>query len=360
YMMSMMRGYEVAEIIKRTVQPMTWWEEGGQGEIYPFGADKLIVSQTPEVHEEIASLLAQLIKGLGRQVSIEARFLVVDENWLEDVGLDFTLDRMSLGSHWSPLSFGVGAVDATSPIPTAITNTLTARNSANPALNAGLTYTSSLLDDLQVSFMIKATHMHANSSMLTAPKLMVLSGDSATISINKDTYYKSDSSLTTDTVTGGTGLSYGVSYWEHETESLQTGIQMQITPVITSDKKYVLLNVSAYLTDLLGFATETTRAFTFQGTVVSDTYQLPVTEQTQIQTRVNIPDQGTVMLGGLTLAGRNEIESGVPFLSKVPVFGRLFSSRSDVKDKQILLILVKPTIVLKEEQEADAVAQLRD
>ena len=358
YMMSMMRGYMIADIIKRTIRPETWWDEGGEGEIYPFGADKLIVSQTPEVHDEIASLLEQMVKGLGRQVSIEARFMVVDENWLEDVGLDFTLNRLSLGSHWSPLSFGVGAVDATSPIPTSITNTLTARNATNPAMNLGVTYTSSVLDDLQVSFMIKATQMHANSSMLTAPKLMVLSGDSATISINKDTYYKSSSELTTDTVTGGTGLSYGVSYWTHETDQLQTGIQMEITPVITSDKKYVLLNIQAYLTDLLGFATETTTAFTFQGTQVSDTYQLPVTEQTSIQTRVNIPDQGTVMLGGLTLAGENEIESGVPVLSKLPVFGRLFSSRSNVKDKQILLILVKPTIVLQEEQEADAVAQL--
>jgi hypothetical protein len=34
----------------------------------------------------------------------------------------------------------------------------------------------------------------------------------------------------------------------------------------------------------------------------------------------------------------------------------LFSNRSKIKDSQILLILVKPTIVLREEKEAEAIA----
>ena len=79
---------------------------------------------------------------------------------------------------------------------------------------------------------------------------------------------------------------------------------------------------------------------------------------TTISTRVSIPDQGTVLLGGLTLAGEKEIESGVPVLSKIPLIGRLFSSKSEVKDKQILMILVKPTIILKDEVESDAIAAM--
>jgi type II secretory pathway component GspD/PulD (secretin) len=216
------------------------------------------------------------------------------------------------------------------------------------------------LDDLQVSFMIKATQMHANSSMLTAPKLMVMSGESASISVNKDTFYKSNSELTTDTVTGGSGLAYSVSYWTHETSNLSSGINMMVTPTITADKKYVLLNIMTSLDDILGFGTETTTAFTSAGTMVSDTYELPITQQTQVQTRVSVPDRGTVMLGGLTLAAENEIEAGVPVLAKIPFLGRIFSNRSGIKDKQILLILVKPTIILKEEVEADAVAALED
>ena len=112
--------------------------------------------------------------------------------------------------------------------------------------------------------------------------------------------------------------------------------------------------------DILGFEPETTIAYNAQGVPVSDTYKLPITQQTQVQTRVSVPDQGTVMLGGLTLAAEEEIEAGVPVLSKIPLLGRIFSNRSEVKDKQILLILVKPTIILKEEVEANAVAALED
>ena len=75
-------------------------------------------------------------------------------------------------------------------------------------------------------------------------------------------------------------------------------------------------------------------------------------------TRVSVPDRGTVMLGGLTLTGEVERESGAPVLSKLPILGRLFSNRSKVSDKQILLILVKPTIMLQEETEEDAISAL--
>jgi type II secretory pathway component GspD/PulD (secretin) len=45
-------------------------------------------------------------------------------------------------------------------------------------------------------------------------------------------------------------------------------------------------------------------------------------------------------------------------LSKVPFLGRLFSNRSKVKDSQILLILVKPTIILRQEAENKAIAAM--
>jgi type II secretory pathway component GspD/PulD (secretin) len=43
----------------------------------------------------------------------------------------------------------------------------------------------------------------------------------------------------------------------------------------------------------------------------------------------------------------------------VPIIGRLFSNRSKVKDEKILLVLVRPTIILKEEAEARAMAGMR-
>ena len=95
------------------------------------------------------------------------------------------------------------------------------------------------------------------------------------------------------------------------------------------------------------------------GNITQSTIDLPLMESTNLTTRVLVPDRGTVMLGGLTLTAETEVESGVPVLSKIPIIGRLFSNRSEVKDKHILLILVKPTIILKEEAEEDAIAALK-
>ena len=92
--------------------------------------------------------------------------------------------------------------------------------------------------------------------------------------------------------------------------------------------------------------------------VIEDTYLLPTTQISSIMTRVSVPDRGTVLLGGLTLTAEKESESGTPILSKLPLLGRLFSNRSEVKDKQILLILVKPTIMLQQETEEDAVSAM--
>ncbi|NOR67498.1 MAG: hypothetical protein GQ528_09085, partial [Woeseiaceae bacterium] len=66
----------------------------------------------------------------------------------------------------------------------------------------------------------------------------------------------------------------------------------------------------------------------------------------------------TLLLGGQRITSEVETESGVPILSKIPLIGRLFTSRSKVKDSKILLILVKPVILLQEETEAEAIAAM--
>jgi type II secretory pathway component GspD/PulD (secretin) len=85
---------------------------------------------------------------------------------------------------------------------------------------------------------------------------------------------------------------------------------------------------------------------------------VPETETSQVMTRVSVPDTGTLLLGGQKITAEIEKEAGVPILSKVPLLGRLFSNRSRIRDHKILLILVKPTIILQEEREAEALAAM--
>ena len=79
--------------------------------------------------------------------------------------------------------------------------------------------------------------------------------------------------------------------------------------------------------------------------------QLPIIQRQQVKTTVTVPDGGTLLIGGQKLTFESEREAGVPILSKIPIIKRLYSSKAVVKDEQVLLILIKPEILIKEEQE---------
>jgi general secretion pathway protein D len=85
--------------------------------------------------------------------------------------------------------------------------------------------------------------------------------------------------------------------------------------------------------------------------VFSAAVQLPILDITAVNTIVSVPDGGTLLLGGQTLAGEIEVEEGVPILSKIPFIKRLFTNKSTAKDERVLLILVKPTIIIQREVE---------
>ncbi len=81
------------ELITTTIAPTTWDEVGGPGSIAPFETNlSLVISQTQEVHEEISDLLEQLRRMQDLQVTIEVRFITLNDNFFERIGVDFDFD----------------------------------------------------------------------------------------------------------------------------------------------------------------------------------------------------------------------------------------------------------------------------
>ena len=96
------------------------------------------------------------------------------------------------------------------------------------------------------------------------------------------------------------------------------------------------------------------RAANFEGTI-----QLPEVTGTQINTTVTVPDKGTILLGGQRLVTELEIEVGVPLLSKVPVVNRFFTNRINSKTETTLLLMIRPEIIIQQEQENELFPNLR-
>ena len=81
------------DLITSTIEPTTWDDVGGPGSIAPFETNlSLVVSQTQEVHEEIVDLLEQLRRLQDLQVTIEVRFITLNDNFFERIGVDFDFD----------------------------------------------------------------------------------------------------------------------------------------------------------------------------------------------------------------------------------------------------------------------------
>src|SRR5262249_48343677 len=72
------------------------------GAITPFFLSiSLIVRHTAEVHDQVADLLRQLRRLTDLQVSIEVRFITVQDNFFEQIGVDFDfqIQSDSVGRH---------------------------------------------------------------------------------------------------------------------------------------------------------------------------------------------------------------------------------------------------------------------
>jgi len=78
---------------------------------------------------------------------------------------------------------------------------------------------------------------------------------------------------------------------------------------------------------------------------------LPELELQKVRTRALVPDGGTLLLGGMKTVKEKNLESGVPFLSDIPILSFFFSRKGSYETYQKLLILLTAKIILPEEYE---------
>jgi general secretion pathway protein D len=356
---------DLVELMEQTITPDSWISAGGNGSVNDFNGT-LIVTQTDENHRRIDSLFKQLREAQSVQVTIETRFLTVQRNFLEDVGLDVDFDlnidgsnsqrfgsRDENGNFQNNIPIEQNSSSLTRGVSTGVPGSLGGLiPQGQESLNLGVSY----LDDFAVDVVLRATQASQRSKVLTAPRITLQSGNEASIVVGTVTYFVGDLELVANT-----------NNFNPQPSSVTSGITFYVRAWVSDDRRFVTLNLQPSLTRL-----ESLQSFTFQeapqnagggGTGTTEipptaSFQLPVISVTQLQTTVRVPDNGTLLLGGQTLAGEVEREAGVPVLSKIPFLKRLFTNRSNAKDEQVLLILVKPTIVIAREVELQQFPQL--
>ncbi|MHC4096553.1 MAG: M56 family metallopeptidase [Planctomycetota bacterium] len=243
-----------------TVEPDSWYEAGGEGRIAIYKGKKLIVFQTREIHQKVEQLLSGLrplpVEQEMRKpaIEIESRFFIVSEDFLGDVGLDANSISNADGK------FKHAIVES-------------------PSSMISGTY-SIILDDPNVDFLYFAAQADEDSKVLTSPKITVFDGEETTFSIHKQVNY----------ISGYTEPNRSSDEPGPEQDSVTTGINLQLTPKISPDKKYIVTNVVFEHSNLFGF-----KKRMYKGQYP---YEIPEMGIVKLTSRTAVPDGGTVLIGG--------------------------------------------------------------
>ncbi len=390
------RTDELVDILTANVDQAGWQDNGGEvGTVQRFQGN-LIVTQTPANHRAIQGLLSKLREQRALQVNVETRFLLVSTNFFEQIGFDldvyfngdnnqvraaraanpagqiqpsdfFDPNTGRITRRFSPPAFdsdGDGELDLqpsqASTLPSPLSVIGAGQNSlglaenlsdttfasrvlgAAPALGIG----GQFLDDIQVDFLIKATQADTRTVSLTAPRLTFMNGQRANISVATQVAFISDlNPVVSESAVG----------FDPDLQVVSEGAVLDVEGVVSSDRRYVTLNVQTAISKIEGFGNIPVTAVAGGQLVNSaDTQsfiQTPTVTVTQVNTTSVVPDQGTILLGGQRLITESEVETGVPVLSKIPIINRFFTNRTESREEQTLLILIKPTVLIQSEQE---------
>jgi type II secretory pathway component GspD/PulD (secretin) len=340
---------EIVDTIQTIVAPDSWREKGGTiGSVRELNG-QLIVNQTADNQTAVYNLLQQLRETRAIQISVEARLLLVSNNFLDDFGFGWSLSipAGALGGNVGAISVG-NNTDTTAVAPsTGVPGSLGGGGIPSPSL----TVSGSIIDNYQLSLFLRATQADQRSVTVTAPRITLFNGQRGFIAVTAQRNYISNFNQTV--AAGGINGAAAVAT-TLTVSTLSTGISLQVQATASADRRYVVMQIEPQLATLDGIDTFSSAPTGNTGNATASTLaliQLPRVSFTTINTMVSVPDGGTLLIGGQKLVGESEIEVGVPVLSKIPGLNRLFTNRNLVKDERTLLILVRPKIIIQKEIE---------
>jgi type II secretion system protein D len=80
--------------------------------------------------------------------------------------------------------------------------------------------------------------------------------------------------------------------------------------------------------------------------VIESVGEVPTISTRELVTTVTVPNNETIVLGGLITTRDRKVRSGIPILSDIPYIGGLFGQTTNGKEREELLIFIQPKIIV--------------
>lgn len=360
--------------------------EATPGSSLAYDGSSIIVTQTARNLERIRNILNRYND--IRQVEIEAKFMEVQEGALEELGVNWNVatkaTQLNAGAQARYQSSGRALSDAFSSNTSSQQGSIvrpesTVVNAAgeltlNPELNIpisndppqipGLAYLglganslaniTGVIGEFDVNAVVRALSQKQGTDLLSAPKVTVLSGNPATITVAQELRYpqsfgQTQSQVGTGSASGGGSAGVAITAGTpQEFTTRNVGVELKVTPTVEEDDYSISLDLNPRVTEFDGFVEYGGPSVAISGSttvnVPSGFYQ-PIFSVRDISTKVTIWDGATLIMGGLTREEVKKVNDKVPVIGDIPLLGKLFRSKGESAQKRNLLIFVTANLL---------------
>lgn len=294
--------------------------------------------------QKVEDYITSLEKLIYKQISIEAKIIEVQ-----------LTDNSSIGINWDSVlkNFNInGAIEFGA---NSLTNGVTSIGQIFPYVfsndtdgkwddgtNHGSSYDSTrlvsniALNGRKFDVFLNALKTEGNTKILSNPKLSVLNGQPAMISVGRNvTYIKSvDSEVT--------GTDVKTTKFSAESASILSGVGLGLTATILNNNE-IIMNLVPVTSELIE-GTEQAVIVAGEGATAIK-MGLPIVNIREMNTTVRVKDGEMLVIGGLISDMNDETGNFAPVVGDIPLLKYLFGHEEKIKRKRELIILLKPRII---------------
>ncbi|MDA8273568.1 MAG: hypothetical protein M0Z72_07545 [Deltaproteobacteria bacterium] len=256
--------------------------------------------------------LKRVRKNLKRMVLLKVEVLNVTLNKAFQAGINWS---EVFNSAFKSNALGMGSISI--GLPLASNNNI----SNSPEITFGSSGNSAV---------INALSSQGTVNVLSQPRLMLISGETRVISSGViQNYVQSVQTLAVGSLSSTTETYPIIG-------QVFSGIGIAFTPAINVNKKTVRVTINFIDNNVNQY-----QNFSIGG----NTFSEPEVSAQSLTDTVVIPDQKTMVIGGILSTDNQKNTYGVPVLENIPLLGDLFRSVNYTKTKNDLIIMITPIII---------------
>jgi len=270
--------------------------------------NSLIVKDIQANVEKVKGLVVELDVPTP-QVRIEARIVIVDEGYIQNLGIQW-------GGNYDDGSVAVFGESGNTNFSGGLVN-LPASN-ANTVL--GVTF-GNVSNFTNLDLRLSALEQNNKGRIISSPSLLVIQNETANIEVNNPF---PENRTSTEVSDEGATTTTEVSFPDIWT-------RLKITPQVTSNED-IFMEV---------FVEKDSKG----QQAIFDLNTFTGVNSHKLETKIILKNHGTAVIGGVYTENKKGSSSRVPFLHKIPLIGGLFKNKSSENTREELLIFINATIV---------------